>query len=79
MPGLVAPAATERELLLGFLAQQRDALRIAAYGLTDAQAVAAPSASALSVAGLVKHMATVEKSWMDLIGIHLRLHHMGNS
>ena len=34
MPGLVAPLVDEREVLLGFLGQQRDALRYAAHGLT---------------------------------------------
>ena len=38
MPGLVPPIADEREALLAFLAQQRAALRYAAYGLTDGQA-----------------------------------------
>ena len=64
MPGLVPPLTDERELLLAFLDQQRAALRNAAFGLTDGEAVAAPSASALSVAGLIKHAAAVERSWM---------------
>ena len=38
MPGLVSPVTDEREGLLAFLAQQRYALRIAAFGLTDDQA-----------------------------------------
>src|SRR5262249_41924332 len=64
MPGTVRPVADEREGLLAFLAQQRDALRIAAYGLTDEQAAATPSASALSLAGLIKHAARTERGWM---------------
>ena len=67
MPGSVPPVANEREALLAYLAQQRDALRIASYGLTDEQAVAAPSVSALSVAGLIKHMATGERGWMQTV------------
>jgi hypothetical protein len=35
MPGLVPPINDEREGLLGYLAQQREAFRIVAYGLTD--------------------------------------------
>ncbi|HWM19875.1 MAG TPA: hypothetical protein VNO51_09320 [Ilumatobacteraceae bacterium] len=31
MPGLVSPIADERDGLLAYLAQQRDAFRIAAY------------------------------------------------
>jgi hypothetical protein len=67
MPGLVPPVADEREGLLRFLAQQRDTLRVTAYGLTDEQAVAAPSVSQLSVGGLIKHSTAVERSWMDTV------------
>jgi len=67
MPG-TAPALTdERELLLAYLAQQRDGLRFAAFGLTDDQARLAPSVSALSVGGLIKHVALTEQTWMDHI------------
>ena len=64
MPGNVAPVADEREGLLAFLAQQRQALRAACFGLDEQQARATPSASALSVGGLVKHLTTVEHGWM---------------
>ena len=67
MPGMPLPSADERTQLLAFLAQQRDALRIAAHGLDDEQATAAPSASALSIAGLIKHAAATERSWMDTV------------
>ena len=63
MPGLVAPMADERELLLAFLGQQRDALRYAAHGLDDEQASARPSVSELCLAGLIKHAAQVERAW----------------
>ena len=63
MPGLVAPTADERELLLAFLGQQRDALRYAAHGLDDEQASARPSVSQLCLAGLIKHAAQVECAW----------------
>jgi uncharacterized damage-inducible protein DinB len=65
MPGNVRPVSDEREGLLAFLAQQRDAIRNAAYGLTDEQARATPSASALSVGGLIKHVAATERGWID--------------
>ncbi len=42
MPSLVPPVAGEREGLLGYLAQQRDVLKIAAYGLTDDQVLQRP-------------------------------------
>ena len=67
MPGLVPPVADEREALLAYLAQQRHVLRIAAYGLTDEQARQTPCDSALSIGGLIKHVATVERTWIDTI------------
>jgi uncharacterized damage-inducible protein DinB len=66
MPGNVRPVADERDGLLAFLAQQREVLRIATYGLTEEQARATPTASALSVGGLIKHVATTERGWIDL-------------
>jgi uncharacterized damage-inducible protein DinB len=67
MPGNVPPVADEREGLLGFLAQQRYVVRVAAYGLTDEQARATPSASAFSLGGLIKHLALVERNWTAMI------------
>ena len=49
MPGNVAPVADEREGLMRYLAEQRDVLRIASYGLTDEQARLAPPPSTLSI------------------------------
>jgi uncharacterized damage-inducible protein DinB len=65
MPGTVRPVADERDGLLAFLAQQRQAIAAAAHGLTDDQARLRPTAGALSIGGLVKHVAAVERSWMD--------------
>lgn len=67
VPGQVPPVANEREGLLAYLAQQRDVIRIAAYGLTDEQARSAPAASPLSVGGLVKHVAYTERGWIDIV------------
>ncbi|HLG72906.1 MAG TPA: DinB family protein [Chloroflexota bacterium] len=64
MPALVPPVSDEREGLLAFLAQQRDALRFAVSGLTDEQARLKPSKSALSLGGLLKHNVLVERSWV---------------
>jgi Protein of unknown function (DUF664) len=58
------PVADERDGLLTFLAQQRDALRAAVLGLTDAQARLTPTASTLSLGGLVKHCARTERRWV---------------
>lgn len=65
MPGQVAPRTDEKALLLAYVDQQRDGLRFAAYGLTDEQARLTPTAGALSIGGLVKHVASMERSWMD--------------
>ena len=67
MPGQVPPVADEREGLLAYIAQQREAIRFAAHGLTDEQARATPTASALSIGGLVKHVAAMERGWMDTV------------
>ncbi|MDT9697302.1 DinB family protein [Streptomyces sp. P17] len=63
------PAEThgdERGALLNFLAEQRGGIRRAVLALTDEQASSRPSASELSLAGLVKHVAEVEQYWISL-------------
>ena len=67
MPAHVNPSTDERDLLLGYLAQQRLVLRTAAFGLTDDQARSVPTAGALSVGGLLKHVATTESFWLDVV------------
>jgi len=67
MPGQAPPATDERELLLAYIAQQRDGVRNAAYGLTDEQARLVPTAGSLSVGGLIKHVANTEQGWIDTI------------
>jgi hypothetical protein len=67
MPAQAPPLNDERSLLLAYVAQQRDGLRNAAFGLTDDQARATPCASSLSIGGLVKHGASVERGWMDIV------------
>ena len=67
MPGTVPPAADERECLLGYLRQQRDAVRISAFGLTDEQASRAAAASSLTIGGLIKHLTQTERNWIDIV------------
>jgi uncharacterized damage-inducible protein DinB len=67
MPGLARPTNDERALLLGFLAQQRDGLRNAAFGLSEPEARSRPAASLLSVAALLKHTVAIERSWISLV------------
>ena len=67
MPGTVRPVADERDGLLAYLAHERHILRTTVFGLTDGQARATPTVSTLSVGGLIKHVAHVERTWMDTI------------
>ncbi len=67
MPGLAPPLTDERALLLAYIAQQRAGLRNAAYGLTDDQARMVPTAGALSIGGLIKHVAATEEHWIDSV------------
>jgi uncharacterized damage-inducible protein DinB len=67
MPGQAPPATDERELLLAYIAQQRDGVRNAAYGLTDELARLTPAASSLSIGGLIKHVTETERSWIDTV------------
>ncbi|GDY30505.1 DinB family protein [Gandjariella thermophila] len=64
MPLLVDGGGDEREMLLAYLEAQRAGLRRAVRGLTEEQAAARPTASELSLAGLVKHVARCERGWM---------------
>ncbi|MBW5485624.1 DUF664 domain-containing protein [Streptomyces bambusae] len=56
----------ERGTLLAFVESQRAALREAAEGLTEEQAAGRHSASELSLSGLLKHAAQVERNWLRL-------------
>ena len=67
MPGQAPPHTDERELLLSYIAQQRDGIKFAAYGLTDEQARLTPTAGTLSIGGLVTHVTAMERGWVDLI------------
>jgi hypothetical protein len=65
MPGMPPPAADERQTLIEFLRFNQDAFFSVAYGLADEQARSAPSVSSLSIGGLIKHAANVQKGWVD--------------
>jgi len=66
MPGQAFPHADEKTLLLAFVAQQRDGIRNAAFGLTDEQARLTPTAGDLSIGGLVKHVTAMERQWIAM-------------
>lgn len=67
MQGMPPPAMDERQTLIEFLRFNQDAFFAVAYGLTDEQARSAPSVSALSIGGLVKHAAGVQRGWMERV------------
>ncbi|MEV8530659.1 DinB family protein [Streptomyces sp. NPDC051211] len=56
----------ERGTLLAFVEAQRTAIREALDGLTEEQAASRPSASELSLSGLVKHAAEAEFHWLRM-------------
>ncbi|EWT04006.1 hypothetical protein N864_16585 [Intrasporangium chromatireducens Q5-1] len=67
MPGSVRPVADERDGLIAYLDQQRDAFASAAYGLTEEQIRVAPTAGTLTIGGLIKHVTNCERGWVDRI------------
>ncbi|WP_433147726.1 DinB family protein [Actinomadura nitritigenes] len=63
-----APAVTgERADLLALLAKARHFLRFPARGLTDEQAGLRTTASELCLGGLIKHVTSCERGWVDFI------------
>ena len=59
--------ASERAALANFLDAQREGLIRKVDGLDDAQARTAPTASSLSLLGLIKHSTTWERRWFGVI------------
>jgi hypothetical protein len=59
------PADGERQTLIEFLAFNQNAFFSVAHGLTDEQARSTPSVSALSIGGLIKHAAFVQRGWAE--------------
>lgn len=57
----------ERADLLEALAAQRHFLRVTVRGLTEEQARLRPTASELTLGGLVKHVAHQEAGWVDFV------------
>lgn len=66
-PSSIAPATAEHEELLATLAHHRGFLRHTIGGLTDEQAGLMPTASELSIGGLVKHVTAMEEGWVRFI------------
>ena len=57
----------ERADLLDQLAEARSALIGAAEGLSDSQLGETPTASALCLGGLLKHVASIEEGWLRFV------------
>ncbi len=58
-------AGTEKEMLAAFLDWHRATLRCKLAGLTDEQLRIAHDPSGMSLLGLLKHVADVERSWFQ--------------
>src|SRR3546814_19494237 len=63
MPAQAPPVIDERDGLRAYVIQQQDAFRAVIFGLTDEQAGARPTRSALSVGALVNHAAHNQARW----------------
>jgi uncharacterized damage-inducible protein DinB len=59
--------SAERADILESLATHRNFLRFTVRGLTDDQATQRPTASELTLAGLIKHVAGTEAAWVRFI------------
>jgi hypothetical protein len=57
--------ANERDALAGFLDRQRDALIRKVQGVSDVDARRVPTASSLSLLGLLKHSTAWEERWFQ--------------
>jgi uncharacterized damage-inducible protein DinB len=67
MPALARPVADERSALREYLSFHQSSYFAVSYGLTDEQARSSPSASALSIGGLIKHVTRMQRSWMTRV------------
>ena len=64
---LDTPLGPERLDLLETLGKHRFFLKLTARGLTDEQANARSTVSALTVGGIIKHVTAAERNWADFI------------
>jgi predicted enzyme related to lactoylglutathione lyase len=64
MPVLPPPVSDERDGLGAFLAHQQAAFRALVHGVGETDARATPTASAISLAWLVKHVTVVQRHWL---------------
>lgn len=67
MPAMPPPIADERAGLIQYLKAQHYAFHAVTFGLTDDQARATPTASALSIGAIIKHVTSCQKGWMERV------------
>ena len=67
MPGQAPIVGDERDALRVFVEYHQSSYPALAFGLTDDQARATPTVSALSIGGLIKHATGVQRSWMERV------------
>lgn len=65
MPFFAPSVSAEADALPAFLTQQCRQLRTTAHGLTSDQAALTPVPSALSISGLLAHVAAVVHGWLQ--------------
>ena len=73
MSSVGSGSSAEHDVLCEFLGYQRDALIGRLDGLSEEQARSTPTASALSLLGLVRHSAIWERRWFQVIVAGRRL------
>jgi uncharacterized damage-inducible protein DinB len=67
MAAMPPPIADERAGLKEYLAAQQYAFHTVSFGLTDEQARATPTVSALSIGALIKHVTNCQRGWMNRV------------
>lgn len=67
MPFFAPSVTTEADALFTYLEQQCTQLKLTTLELTDEQARSTPTASPLSIAGLVAHAAQVVNGWLQQV------------
>ena len=67
MPGQAPLVGDERDALRVFVEYHHSSYPALAFGLTDEQARATPTVSALSIGGLIKHATGVQRGWMERV------------
>jgi hypothetical protein len=63
----IAALSSERRELLETLAAHRGFLRTTVQGMTEEQVRMRPTASELTLGGIIKHVAAQERQWIDFV------------